>query len=176
MVKETYKLMDDGRVQYTFVTDISEFKNKDEEKLGEFYNTSVTYLDNKEIAIKHLEEQYIKTNEDLESMNKKFDLNIVDLELFKNLKAFDDKAVEVLTAIKEVKDYSETTFVKENPKKYSKVLRDANILKSNVVAHLTELDKQIRMYNEKDELQKQIKLYSEQSEKMKKQLEEVKKL
>jgi len=177
MVEESYKLLEDGRVEYIYKTDETELKGLDNKTvIGKFHNMSVNYVDSKDVCVNDLKEKYEKYIQDLNGIENQFNNIYIDLELFKDLKSFDEKCAEVLKAVKEIKDFSGEDYVANNPKKFGKMLKEANTLKSNMISHLTELDKAIQQYNRKEELEQQIKLYVKETDKIKKQIEEVEKL
>jgi len=175
-MSEKYKLLEDGRVEYTFQTETMDFKNEEKELIGEYYNTSVTYLKDKETAISHLEKQQTTTEESLKGVRAELEGIKINDSLAIELKEITKLTADMLEEIKKINDFSNEKYVSNNPQKFGKMLREARMLKENVLGEIQEIDKVTRLHTRKEDLTSQKKLYSEQLEKMTRQLKEVKEL
>lgn len=178
ILDEKIELLEDGRVMHSYMTDNVDFAPNvlEGKKIGVSYSRGYTIMDSKEAAIEFIEKDYNQTKENLEGVNRQLDLIKVNDSLANELSDFVNNTIKVMEAIKEVKDFSSSDYVANNPKKFGKMLREARLLKENVIGELKEIDKVTGMYNRKQELLDQQKLYAEQLEKIEKQLEQTRAL
>jgi len=176
-MEETYKLLEDGRVEFVYKTDTAELKALDNETvIGEYHNLGVNYIKDKETCVNDLQEKFNKYSEDLDSINNQLEQIKISDTLAEELKQFIDKTVEIFKAIGEIKDFSSEDYVANNPKKFGKMLKEARLLKENAIGELKEIDKITGLYNKKTELKGQKELYDKEVSKIARQLAEVKEL
>jgi len=175
-MNEEYILEADGRVRYTYITDTSEFKNDEKFLIGEFYNTSVTYLNDKETAISHLEQQYKKTKEELDAEQMKLDNIKINDTIAGEVKDIIESIKDMMKQVDEIKDFSLNNYESNNPKKFTKMIKAAITLKESIKLKMDGIDKIVQLSNMKEETIPKIKLYTEQYEKIGRQLEQVKQL
>ena len=175
--EESYKLLDDGRVEITIKSDMVKLKALDNETIiGEYYNTNHNYIESKEVCLSDLQAKHDKYSEDLEGINRQIEaINIKD-SLAEELKEYVESTKEIVKAVNEIKDFSNEGYVANNPKKFGKMLKEARMLKETQIGELKEMDKVVGLHNKKLELLQQKELYDREVNKIAKQIEEVKKL
>lgn len=175
-MKEEYKLLDDGRVQYSYENEKVDFTPEilGSKKIGQFFNTGITYIDSKEQAIELLEKQLDHTKKDLEGTRNELKAIDINDTIAEEVKDMITKLVELEKQVQDIKDFSGEDYVANNPKKFGKMLKGARLLKENIYQDIKAIDKIVSLSNKKEELIPKEKLYLEQVEKMKKQLEQVK--
>ena len=169
--KDKYELMKDGKVKITFMSESADLKKLDNETvIGDFYNMSVCYVKDKETCIEDLQEKYNKYDEDLVSIVTQLKAININDTLAEELKEYTKKTIEVLESIKNIKDFSNKDYVANNPKKFGKMLKEARILKENMLKELVEVDKVVGLHNKRIELTDQKKLYDKEVTKIANQL------
>ena len=177
-MNEKYELLNDGRVMYSYENDAVDFTPEilGNKKVGEFFNTGVTYIESKDVAVELLEKQFAQTKKDLDAIRNEIKEITINDSIAAEVKEVINKIVETEKQIQDIKDFSGADYVANNPKKFGKMLKNARLLKENIFQDIKEIDKIVGMSNRKEELIPKEKLYAEQLEKIEKQLAEVKEL
>ena len=167
-MKQNFKLLDDGKVKWTYEKEEQDSEDKDFGVVGKTGSFGYIIFDSKEKALTILDRDLSECESRLQYQEEQMKKNNHNLDKFSQIKELIESIAKLHTDFKEIKNIPEKLYA-DNPKKYQKLLRDFNNAKSYIVDELSAFNKEYQKYLNYQPAKKAYDFEKEQLGKIKEQ-------
>jgi hypothetical protein len=167
-MEQEFKLLDNGKVEWTHKRDVEAFKDKDFGELGTHGGYSFIVFNSKQDAMTVLDRDVTEVTALMNKHKEDMDKNKHNLDKFSDIKELIESVGKLHNDFKEIKNIPEKLYA-DNPKKYQKLLREFNSAKDYIVEEMSALNKEYNKYLQYTPAKEAYEFAKEQLEKIEEQ-------
>ena len=168
-MKQEFKLMEDGKVQWTYEKDVEDFKDKEFGNVGKSHTKGEIIFDSKEIALSVLDRDLGEVEAFIKQYEEEVEKNKHNLDKFSQLKELIEAIGKLHNDFKEVSSDKIYSLYNSDPKKYTKLLKEFNTAKDYIKEELNMINKEYQKYLNYKTAKPSLEFNQEQYKKIKEQ-------